>query len=325
MTSIRVQPLGGHRVRAVVESFERGYGDTFGRVMRRVLLSSLAGVAATEVIIGGVPDEHAAIDGLSEDVLEVVLNLKGVVFRLRDRDEATVVLHKEGPGPVTAGDILTPLDAEVVNTAHRITDLAQSGKLDMQITVKRGCGYVPGSLCRLEGWDIRRNGRIALDAFFSPVRSVGFVVESVRAGHRDGLEKVVLELETNGSIAPQEAIGQCARLLEEQLDGLHRPNPSAPRCVTRSPIEFPAELMRAVDDLELSVRAGNCLKAEKLDLIGDLIQCTEIELLRTPNLGRKGLDEIKFALALRGLVLGTRLQNWPSRASRPCGKGSKIL
>jgi DNA-directed RNA polymerase subunit alpha len=233
MTSIRLQPLGGDRVRAVLEPFERGFGHTFGSAMRRVLLSSLAGCAPTEVIIAGVPHEHAAIDGLREGVLEIVLNLKGVVFRLRDRDEATLVLRKEELGPVTAGDILTPVDVDVVNPGHRIAHLAQSGKLDMQINVKRGRGYVPGNLRRHDTRDTWRSGRIALDTSFSPVRRVSFIVESIRAGERDGLDKLVLEIETNGSIAPEEAIGQCARLLEEQLgrfDSLTRR-----RCVAERP------------------------------------------------------------------------------------------
>lgn len=313
--TIQLQPLGGHRVRAVLEPFERGFGHTFGNALRRVLLSSMVGCAPTEVIVAGVAHENTAIDGVQEDVHEIMLNLKGVVFRLRNRDEATLVLHKEAVGPVTAGDILTPGDVDVINPGHLIAHLAQSGRLDIRITVQRGRGYLPGNLRRQGDHGTYRNGRIMLDASFSPVRRVSFAVESVRAEQRDGLDRLVMEIETNGSIAPEEAISESACLLLEQLALLDHVDLPAQQLglVTSSPepVAIPVELMRSVDELELTVRSGNCLKAENLYLIGDLIRCTENELLKTPNLGRKSLNEIKEALALRGLALGTRLQNWP--------------
>jgi DNA-directed RNA polymerase subunit alpha len=322
----QVQSLGGHRVRAILEPFERGFGHTFGSALRRVLLSSMVGCAPTELVMAGVAHENAAIDGVREDVLDIMLNLKDVVFRLHNRDEATLVLRKEAVGPVTAGDILTPRDVEVINPGHLIAHLAQSGKLDIQITVKRGRGYVPGNLRRHNLGGTLRNGRIMLDASFSPVRRVSFAVERVRAGECDGLDRLVMEIETNGSIAPEEAISQSARLLVGQLALLDRVDLPALRrglaTPSPEPVATPAELMRSVDDLELTVRSANCLRAENLYLIGDLIRCTENELLKTPNLGRKSLNEIKDALALRGLVLGTRLQYWPpsrraERTSQP--------
>ena len=308
---IQVQSLGGHRVRAVLEPFESGFGHTFGNALRRVLLSSMVGSAPTEVVMAGVAHESAAIDGVREDVLDIMLNLKDVVFRLHNRDEATLVLRKEAVGPVTARDILIPGGVDVINPRHLIASLAQGGKLDIQITVRRGRGYVPGNLRRHNVG----GGRIMLDASFSPVRRVSFAVESVRAGECDGLDRLVMEIETNGSISPEEAIRQSACLLVGQLalldpvdlPGLRR-GPDTP---SSERVAFPAELMRSVDDLELTVRSANCLRTENLYLIGDLIRCTEIELLKTPNLGRKSLNEIKDALALRGLALGTRLQNWP--------------
>ena len=312
---IELQPLGGHRVRAVLEPFERGFGHTFGNALRRVLLSSMVGCAPTEVVMAGVAHEQAAIDGVQEDALDIMLNLKDVVFRLRNRDEATLVLRKEVVGPVTAGDILTPGDVDVINPGHHIAHLVQGGKLDIQIKVKRGRGYVPGNLRRHDLGGTYRNGRIMLDASFSPVRRVSFAVDSVRAGQCDGLDRLVMEIETNGSISPEEAISQSACLLAEQLALLDSVGLSAPRpglaMPSPEPVAIPAELMCSVDDLELTVRSANCLRAENLYLIGDLICCTENELLKTPNLGRKSLNEIKDALALRGLVLGTRLQNWP--------------
>ena len=316
---IELQPLGGHRVRAVLGPFERGFGHTFGNALRRVLLSSMVGCAPTEVVMAGVAHEHAAIDGVREDVLDIMLNLKDVVFRLHNRDEATLVLRKEAVGPLTAGDILTPGDVDVINPEHLLAHLPQGVKLDIQITVRRGRGYVPGNLRRLNVGGTRRNGRITLDASFSPVRRVSFAVEPMRAGECDGLDRLVMEIETNGSIAPEGAISQSACLLAEQLALLDSVDLSAHRlglaAPSPEPVAIPAELTRSVDDLELTVRSANCLRAENLYLIGDLIRCTEIELLKTPNLGRKSLNEIKDALALRGLMLGTRLQNWPPSIS----------
>ncbi len=311
---IKVESLGGHRAKATLEPFERGYGHTLGNALRRVLLSSMVGYAPTEVTIAGVLHEYSAIDGVQEDVVHIMLNLKGVVFRLHNRDEVTLVLRKEGEGPVTAADIQTPHDVEIINPEHVVAHLAQGGKLDMQIKVEKGRGYVPGTMRRYGDEATKSIGRIVLDASFSPVRRVSYAVENARVEQRTDLDKLVMEIETNGSLPPEEAIRQSARILVEQLAFFAQidvnPNDIV---IAQTPRQTPFDpiLLRPVDELELTVRSANCLKAENIYYIGDLIQRTETELLKTPNLGRKSLNEIKEVLASRGLTLGARLDNWP--------------
>ncbi len=315
--AIHVEPLGGFRAKATLEPFERGYGHTLGNALRRVLLSSMVGYAPTEVTIAGVLHEYTAIDGVQEDVVHIMLNLKGVVFKLHNRDEVTLVLRKEGEGPVTAADIQTPHDVEIINPEHAIAHLAQGGKLDMQIKVEKGRGYVPGNMRRYGDEPTKAIGRIVLDASFSPVKRVSYAVENARVEQRTDLDKLVMEIETNGAISPEEAIRASAKILVEQLavfaqlpsdnlDDVFKAEPAAAGKANFDPI-----LLRPVDELELTVRSANCLKAENIYYIGDLIQRTETELLKTPNLGRKSLNEIKEVLASRGLTLGARLENWP--------------
>jgi DNA-directed RNA polymerase subunit alpha len=314
--AIHVEPLGGFRAKATLEPFERGYGHTLGNALRRVLLSSMVGYAPTEVTIAGVLHEYSAIDGVQEDVVHIMLTLTGVVFKLHNRDEVTLVLRKEGEGPVTAGDIQTPHDVEIINPEHVIAHLAQGGKLDMQIKVEKGRGYVPGTLRRYGDEPTKAIGRIVLDASFSPVRRVSYAVENARVEQRTDLDKLVMEIETNGAISPEEAIRASAKILVEQLavfaqlpsDNLEEIMSAEPK---KSSTSFDPILLRPVDELELTVRSANCLKAENIYYIGDLIQRTETELLKTPNLGRKSLNEIKEVLASRGLTLGARLENWP--------------
>src|SRR5512145_2429105 len=311
--SINVEQLGTNRAKVTLEPFERGYGHTLGNALRRVLLSSMPGYAATEVTIAGVLHEYSSIDGVQEDVVNILLNLKGVVFKLHNRDEVTLSLRKDGEGLVTAGDIQTPHDVEIVNPGHVIATLSAGGKLDMQIKVEKGRGYVPGSLRRNDD-QARSIGRIVLDASFSPVKRVSYTVESARVEQRTDLDKLVLEIETNGSIGPDEAVRASAKILVEQLavfaqlEGAEL-NFEAP--AQRSSQQFDPILLRPVDELELTVRSANCLKAENIYYIGDLIQRTENELLKTPNLGRKSLNEIKEVLAARDLTLGMKLENWP--------------
>lgn len=315
--AIHVEPLGGFRAKATLEPFERGYGHTLGNALRRVLLSSMVGYAPTEVTIAGVLHEYSAIDGVQEDVVHIMLNLKGVVFKLHNRDEVTLVLRKEGEGPVTAADIQTPHDVEIVNPEHVVAHLSHGGKLDMQIKVERGRGYVPGNLRRYGDEPTKAIGRIVLDASFSPVRRVSYSVENARVEQRTDLDKLVMEIETNGAISPEEAIRSSAKILVEQLavfaqlpaDSLEQIYSDQPQ--QTSAASFDPILLRPVDELELTVRSANCLKAENIYYIGDLIQRTETELLKTPNLGRKSLNEIKEVLASRGLTLGARLENWP--------------
>jgi DNA-directed RNA polymerase subunit alpha len=313
--AIHVEPLGGNRAKVTLEPFERGYGHTLGNALRRVLLSSMVGYAPTEVTIAGVLHEYSAIDGVQEDVVHIMLNLKGVVFRLHNRDEVTLVLRKEGEGPVTAGDIQTPHDVEIINPEHVIAHLSHGGKLDMQIKVEKGRGYVPGTMRRYGDEPTKSIGRIVLDASFSPVARVSYTVESARVEQRTDLDKLVMEINTNGAITPEEAIRNSAKILVEQLMVFAQLEGEAIGGFTNEPTprntQFDPILLRPVDELELTVRSANCLKAENIYYIGDLIQRTETELLKTPNLGRKSLNEIKEVLASRGLTLGARLENWP--------------
>jgi DNA-directed RNA polymerase subunit alpha len=313
--TVNVEPLGGNKAKVTLEPFERGYGHTLGNALRRVLLSSMVGYAPTEVTIAGVLHEYSAIDGVQEDVVHIMLNLKGVVFRLHNRDEVTLVLRKEGEGPVTAGDIQTPHDVEIINPEHVIANLAAGGKLDMQIKVEKGRGYVPGNLRRYGDEPTKSIGRIVLDASFSPVSRVSYTVDAARVEQRTDLDKLVIEINTNGSITPEEAIKSSAKILVEQLMSFTQVEPGEVGSIfeeqkSRS-TQFDPILLRPVDELELTVRSANCLKAENIYYIGDLIQRTETELLKTPNLGRKSLNEIKEVLASRGLTLGARLENWP--------------
>ena len=309
-----VEQISAYRAEVTLEPFERGYGHTLGNALRRVLLSSMVGHAPTEVTIAGVVHEYSSIDGVQEDVVDILLNLKGVVFKLHNRDEVTLSLRKDGEGVVTAADIQTPHDVEIINPDHVIATLATGAKLDMQIKVEKGRGYVPGNLRRTDE-TTRGIGRIVLDASFAPIKRVSYAVENARVEQRTDLDKLVLDIETNGAIGPEEAVRAAAKILVEQLavfaqlEGAEAFEAGA--ASARSAASFDPVLLRPVDELELTVRSANCLKAENIYYIGDLIQRTENELLKTPNLGRKSLNEIKEVLASRGLTLGMKLENWP--------------
>ncbi|MCS4509550.1 DNA-directed RNA polymerase subunit alpha [Xylophilus ampelinus] len=314
--AINVEQLAPNRAKVALEPFERGYGHTLGNAIRRVLLSSMVGYAATEVTIAGVLHEYSSIDGVQEDVVNILLNLKGVVFKLHNRDEVTLSLRKDGEGVVTAGDIQTPHDVEIINPDHVIAHLSAGGKLDMQIKVEKGRGYVPGTMRRYADEATKSIGRIVLDASFSPVKRVSYTVESARVEQRTDLDKLVVEIETNGAISAEDAVRASAKILVEQLAvfaqleggelaAFDAPTPRGGNT------PFDPILLRPVDELELTVRSANCLKAENIYYIGDLIQRTENELLKTPNLGRKSLNEIKEVLASRGLTLGMKLESWP--------------
>ncbi len=302
-----VSPL---QARVTMEPFERGFGHTLGNALRRILLSALPGCAPTEVRIEGVLHEYSTLDGVREDIVDVLLNLKGVVLKLHNRNDVTLRLAKSGDGVVVAGDIETTHDVEIINPEHVIAHLAPGGKLDMEIKVEQGRGYVPANVRPVDK-ESRGIGRIMLDASFSPVRRVSYLVESARVEQRTDLDRLVIDIETNGAVDPEEAIRYAARVLMDQLsvfadlEGTDEVEEKMPM-VTIDPV-----LLRPVDDLELTVRSANCLKAENIYYIGDLIQRTETELLKTPNLGRKSLNEIKEVLASRGLTLGMKLENWP--------------
>ncbi len=309
---IEVEAAGPNAAKVTMEPFERGYGHTLGNALRRILLSSMNGYAPTEVSISGVVHEYSTLDGVQEDVVDILLNLKGVVFKLHNRDDVVVTLRKEGEGPVTAADLELSHEVEVINPEHVIANLSQGGKLDMQIKIEKGRGYMPGNLRAFAEDHSKTIGRIVLDASYSPVRRVSYTVESARVEQRTDLDKLVMSIETNGVISPEEAIRQSARILVDQLSvfaSLEGTESSA-EAPSRTPQVDPI-LLRPVDDLELTVRSANCLKAENIYYIGDLIQRTENELLKTPNLGRKSLNEIKEVLASRGLTLGMKIENWP--------------
>ena len=307
---INVENISPLHAKVTMEPFERGYGHTLGNAIRRVLLSSMPGFAPTEVQISGVVHEYSALDGVEEDVVDILLNLKGIVLKLHNATEAVLILKKNGEGVATAGDIEVGHDVEIINPEHVIAHLTAGGKIDMQIKIEMGRGYVPGTAREADKTSSTVGG-IFLDASFSPVRRVSYLVESARVEQRTDLDKLVMDIETNGVVDPEEAIRYAARVLVEQLSvfadlkGTPLPveQPEAPQIDPR--------LLRPVDDLELTVRSANCLKAENIYYIGDLIQRTENELLKTPNLGRKSLNEIKEVLVSRGLSLGMELENWP--------------
>jgi DNA-directed RNA polymerase subunit alpha len=307
---IDVQSLSPVHAKLVMEPFERGYGHTLGNALRRILLSSMPGYAATEVSIDGVLHEYSTIDGVQEDVVDILLNLKGVVFKLHNREEAILQLSKEGEGVVRAGDIVLSHDVEIINPEHVIAHLSSGGKLSLELKVEKDRGYIPGNLRQLADGG-KSIGKLVLDASFSPVRRVSYSVESARVEQRTDLDKLIMEIETNGVIEPEEAIRNAARILMEQLSVFADLEGTSLPVEHQKSIQVDPLLLRPVDDLELTVRSANCLKAENIYYIGDLIQKTENELLKTPNLGRKSLNEIKEVLAARGLILGMKLENWP--------------
>ncbi|MEY4960354.1 MAG: hypothetical protein RL610_533 [Pseudomonadota bacterium] len=306
---IDVQNISPLHAKVTMEPFERGYGHTLGNALRRILLSSMSGFAPTEVLISGVVHEYSTLDGVQEDVVDILLNLKGIVLKLHNRTETVLTLKKEGAGLVTAGNIDAGHDVEILNPEHIIAHLTAGGKLDMQITVAEGRGYVPGSMRLIEKGS-RTVGSILLDASFSPVRRVSYSVESARVEQRTDLDRLVMDIETNGVVDPEEAIRYAAKVMVEQLSVFTVLKGTPVQIEQPKTPQVDPVLLRPVDDLELTVRSANCLKAENIYYIGDLIQRSESELLRTPNLGRKSLNEIKEVLATHGLSLGMKLENW---------------
>ena len=308
---IQVEEFDKYHSKVVLEPLERGFGHTLGNALRRILLSSMPGCAVEEVEIDGVVHEYSTIEGVQEDVIEIILNLKGLAVILNGKDEVVLNLSKSGKGPVTAGDITLDQDVEIVNPDHLICNLNENGAINMHIKIGVGRGYVPADARINADDDTRAVGKLMLDASYTPVNRVTYSVENARVEQRTDLDKLILELETNGTIDPEEAIRQAATILQHQLgvfvdlqnDAIKEPEEQEDKI---DPI-----LLRPVDDLELTVRSANCLKAENIYYIGDLIQRTEVELLKTPNLGKKSLTEIKDVLASKGLSLGLRLENWP--------------
>jgi DNA-directed RNA polymerase subunit alpha len=306
---VDVQTLSSTHAKITLEPLERGFGYTLGNALRRILLSSMPGSAITEVKIDGVLHEYSAMEGVQEDVIEILLNLKTLALRMHGRGEVTLKLSKKGPGAVTAGDIQPEHDVEVVDPKHLIATLTKDATLNMEIKVSRGRGYQP--VTARTSTEARTIGVMQVDASFSPIRRVAYSVENARVEQRTDLDKLVLDIETNGVINPEEAVRRAANILQEQISiFIDLKNPEAKSEEKREP-EMDPLLLRPVDDLELTVRSANCLKAENIFYIGDLIQRSEFELLKTPNLGKKSLTEIKDILAQHGLSLGMKLDNWP--------------
>ncbi len=313
---IKVEEYDKCHSKVVLEPLERGFGHTLGNALRRILLSSMPGAAIEEVEIDGVVHEYSTIEGVQEDVIEILLNLKGVAILLNGQDEAVLTLNAKGKGVVTAADITVGHDVEIVNPEHVIASLNDSGELNMRLTVRKGRGYSPADTRAANDDETRAVGRLFLDASYTPVTTVSYSVESTRVEQRTDLDKLIIDLRTNGTIDPEEAIRRAATILQHQLAvfvDLQSQVASEPE---EPEDEIDPILLRPVDDLELTVRSANCLKAEDIYYIGDLIQRTEVELLKTPNLGKKSLTEIKDVLATRGLSLGLRLENWPPSSLR---------
>jgi DNA-directed RNA polymerase subunit alpha len=308
---VGIETISATRAKVTLEPLERGFGHTLGNALRRILLSSMPGCAVTEVEIDGVLHEYSSKEGVQEDIIEILLNLKGLAISLEGKNEAVITLTKSGEGPVTAADIQHDGDVTIANPNHVICNLTGEGSISMRIKIEMGRGYVPASVRRDAEDEDRAIGRLLVDASFSPVVRIAYDVDSARVEQRTDLDKLVLDMETNGTLDPEEAIRRASTILAEQLDAfveLRDIKEVEPK--EEKPL-FDPILLRPVDDLELTVRSANCLKAEAIQYIGDLVQRAEVELLKTPNLGKKSLTEIKDVLASRGLSLGMRLGNWP--------------
>jgi DNA-directed RNA polymerase subunit alpha len=307
---VDVVRLSNTHSQVTLEPLERGFGHTLGNALRRILLSSMAGCAVVEAQIDGVLHEFSTIDGVREDVLEILLNLKGVALNMGSREEVMLSLKKQGPGVVTAADIEATHDIDIINPDHVIAHLESGATLSMQLKVQRGRGYSPANQRYREG-ETSPVGVLRLDASFSPVLSISYAVENTRVENRTDLDKLIINIETNGTLDPEEVIRQAATIMHVQLSAFVDMTYTDVKAIGVKEVEFEPVFLQPVDDLELTVRSANCLKAENIFYIGDLVQRTEGALLKTPNLGKKSLQEIKDVLAQRGLSLGMKLENWP--------------
>ncbi len=322
---VDVTTVTSTNAKVMIEPLERGFGYTLGNALRRILLSSMPGSAITEIRIDGVLHEYSSINGVQEDVIELLMNFKEVAVRMHSREDAILRLSRKGPGIVTAADIQVDHDVEIVNPDHVIANLSSEGSLDVEMKVTRGRGYQVVDQAK-SAEEAKAIGVMQLDASYSPVRRVAYSVENARVEQRTDLDRLVIDIETNGAIDPEEAVRRAATILHDQISIFVNLEERAGDIPT---VEEPAVdplLLRPVDDLELTVRSANCLKAENIYYIGDLIQRSEVELLKTPNLGKKSLTEIKDVLATRGLSLGIKLENWPPpQLSKDTGLGGDTL
>ncbi len=313
---VRVDNLNETQAKVSLEPLERGFGHTLGNALRRILLSSMPGAAITEVVIDGVEHEYSTLEGVQEDVLEILLNLKEVAIDMPDREMAEISLSAKGPATVKAGDIQVSHGITIANPDYEIAHLTDRGQLNMAMKVRLGRGYEPAAQRESSAGEDRPIGQLHIDATFSPIRRIAYAVEAARVEQRTDLDRLVVSIETNGTIDPEQAIRRAATILQDQLKAFvlleaTSTLPSAEAEKADQGSDYDETWLRPVDDLELTVRSANCLKAENIFLIGDLIQRTEVELLKTPNLGKKSLNEIKEVLASRGLSLGMRIENWP--------------
>ncbi|QJC33324.1 DNA-directed RNA polymerase subunit alpha [Enterobacteriaceae endosymbiont of Donacia clavipes] len=314
---VNIKKISDFTIQVTLEPLERGFGHTLGNALRRILLSSLSGYAVTEVEIEGILHEYSIKEGIQEDIIEILLNLKKLAIKIENKKKKVILnLNKSGINIVKASDIDHGNEVEIINPEHiicHITDVNTS--INMKIKIELGRGYVAAHT-RINNNNIIKNnpkiGRLLLDASYSPIKRIKYNVEAARVKQRTDLDKLIIEMETNGTIDPEKAIREAATILAEQLESfvnLH--DIKQEKEIKEEKPEFDPILLRSVDDLELTVRSANCLKTEMIYLIGDLVQRTEVELLKTPNLGKKSLTEIKDILASRGLSLGMRLKNWP--------------
>ncbi len=306
-----VRQLGPHAARITLEPLDRGFGHTLGNALRRMLLSSMPGCAIVEVQIEGVLHEYSTIEGVQEDVTEILLNLKEIAVRTNARNEAALSARAKGRCVLRAGDIEVGHDVEIANPGHVIAHLEEGSELAMTMRVAIGRGYEPASARADADESERLIGWLPLDASYSPVRRVSYQVESARVEQRTDLDRLVLEVETNGTIDPEYAVRYASSQLQSLLSAFSAPDMSVDAAGGLRAAEMDPGLLRKVDELELTVRSANCLKAEGIERVGDLIQRTENDLLRTPNLGKKSLTEIKNVLAQQGLSLGMKLEGWP--------------
>lgn len=302
----KVDEVDKNNLKLVLEPFERGFGYTIGHSLRRILLSFMPGAAVSEVKIDGVEHEYGTIEGVKEDILDILLNLKGLAIKLEGSGEVELGLNVKTPKTVTAGDLELPAGVEIVNPEHVIATLVEPKKLSMTLKVKRGIGYQPAENNKNKSVD-----SLHLDAIFSPVKRVNYKVENARVENRTDLDKLILDLETNGTIDAKQAVKYAATILQHQLSVFVDEELVSRKEKRKDKYDFDPLLLRSIEELELTVRSTNCLKAENIFLIGDLIQRSEMDLLKTPNLGKKSLNEIKDELASRSLSLGTVLKNWP--------------
>ena len=312
-TDIVVEETGPNRSKIVLEPLEQGFGHTLGNALRRIILSSMPGTAVSEVKIDGVLHEYSSIEGVQEDVIDILLNLKDLSIRLIEVEDAELILNKSGSGPVTAADIEIPNGVEVINPEHHIATLNEEGSLKMTMRVTRGRGFVPiKALADDEG---QESGLLRLDATYSPIRRVTYQVDNARVEQRTNLDRLTVDIDTDGTLDAEEILRISATILQHQLSAFAELGRLEEVIEEKEEAKIDPIMLRPVDELELTVRSANCLKAENIHYIGDLVTRMESDLLRTPNLGKKSLNEIKEVLLSRGLSLGLILDNWPPETS----------